>query len=111
MTENNNDKNEAGDEKPERVVGTPSASAEERVVSEPSAENESGHAGPFEPFETQVRSEEQQRRGEKMASAWFVIATLAGIAFIASYFVFPPNAADEAAIANPQIAQYSNVLL
>ncbi|MBE2999079.1 Rieske (2Fe-2S) protein [Nocardiopsis sp. HNM0947] len=112
MTENNNnDNNGAGDEKPERVVGTPSASADERVVSEASAENESEHAGPYEPFETHIRPEEQQRRGEKMASAWFILATLAGIAFLAAYFVFPPNAADEPAIADPQISQYSNMLL
>src|SRR5690625_1556598 len=112
MTENNNnDKNEAGDERPERVVGTPSASAEKRVVSEQPAENESGHAGPFEPSETHLRSEEQMRRGDKMASAWFIIATLAGIAFIASYFVFPPNSSGEPMIADPQIAQYSNMLL
>lgn len=112
MTENNkNDRTKDGDDKPERVVGTPSAAAEERVVSDASTEVRNDHDGPYAASETHQRPEEQQRRGEKLASLWFIIATLAGIGFVASYFVFPPNAAGEPVIANPQIAQYSNMLL
>ncbi|MFD6952169.1 ubiquinol-cytochrome C reductase [Nocardiopsis sp. TSRI0078] len=105
MTENNtNDNNEAGGATPERVVGTPKAG--EGVVSGSSAAPESGHEGPYKASETHARPEEMQRRGEKIASLWFVLAFLGGIGFLASYFVFGPEA-----IAEPQIAQYSNMLL
>ncbi|GAA0995653.1 MULTISPECIES: ubiquinol-cytochrome c reductase iron-sulfur subunit [Nocardiopsidaceae] len=112
MTENdNNDNNEAGAHTPERVVGTPTAAAEERVVTESSAGAPEEHAGPYRASETHARPEEVQRRGEKAASAWFIIAFLGGIGFLVSYFLFPPNAAGEPAIADPQIGQYSNMLL
>ena len=112
MTENNkNDRTEDGSDKPERVVGTPSATTEERVVSDASTEEQNGHDGPYAASETQTHPEEQQRRGEKLASLWFTIATIAGIGFVVSYFLFPPNAAGEPSIANPQIGQYSNMLL
>ncbi|WP_017573852.1 cytochrome bc1 complex Rieske iron-sulfur subunit [Nocardiopsis halotolerans] len=104
MTENNtNDNNEAGE--PERVVGTPKA--DEPVVSDATAAPEAGeHAGPYAASETHARPEETQRRGEKIASVWFVLAFLGGLGFLVSYFLFPPDA-----IGAPQIAQYSNMLL
>lgn len=108
MTENSNDNN-TGDDANERVVGTPTATAD--VVSQPPAEVEGGHNGPYLASETHARPEEQQRRGEKIASLWFILAFLGGIGFIVSYFLFPPNAAGEPAIADPQISQYSNMLL
>ncbi|RKS04540.1 menaquinol-cytochrome c reductase iron-sulfur subunit precursor [Nocardiopsis sp. Huas11] len=99
----NNDNNESADT-PERVVGTPTAAAEEHTVAEPAAER--SHEGPYLASETHQRSEEQQRRGEKLASLWFVIAFLGGVGFLVSYFVF---GADE--IGDPLIGQYSNALL
>ena len=110
MTEKNtNDKNEAGADD-ERVVGTPTDTAE--VVSEKaSARSESEHNGPYLASETHHRPEEQQRRGEKLAALWFIIAFLGGIGFLVSYFLFPPNAAGEPSIADPQIGQYSNMLM
>ncbi|PDP86347.1 ubiquinol-cytochrome C reductase [Glycomyces fuscus] len=105
MTENNtNDNNEAGGTAPERVVGTPKAG--EPVVSGASTAPAGEHAGPYKASETHARPEEVQRRGEKLASLWFVIAFLGGIGFLASYFVFGPSR-----IADPQIGQYSNMLL
>ncbi|WP_116244396.1 ubiquinol-cytochrome c reductase iron-sulfur subunit [Nocardiopsis sp. FIRDI 009] len=110
MTENNNNDNtEAGTGGPERVLGTPSSEAEESVVS--SASTEAEHEGPYPASETHAHPEEVQRRGEKIASLWFVIAFLGGIGFLVSYFLFPPNAEDVPAIADPQIGQYSNMLL
>ena len=110
MTKNNaNDNNEAGDGRPDRVVGTPKA--EEPVVAGvPGAPNDE-HDGPYAASETHVRPEEMQRRGERTASLWFVLAFLGGIGFLVSYFLFPPNAAGEPAIGHPLIAQYSNMLL
>ncbi|MGW5878322.1 cytochrome bc1 complex Rieske iron-sulfur subunit [Nocardiopsis terrae] len=108
MTENNND-NKAGDDANERVVGTPTDNAD--VVSETAPEPQDDHNGPYLASETHKHPEEQQRRGEKIASLWFVIAFLSGIGFLVSYFLFPPNAAGEPAIGDPQIAQYSNMLL
>ncbi|WP_017605945.1 cytochrome bc1 complex Rieske iron-sulfur subunit [Nocardiopsis alkaliphila] len=110
MTEKNtNDKNEAGADD-ERVVGTPTDTTE--VVSEKtSAHSESEHDGPYLASETHHRPEEQQRRGEKLAALWFIIALLGGIGFLVSYFLFPPNAAGEPSIADPQIGQFSNMLL
>ncbi|MFI6577270.1 Rieske 2Fe-2S domain-containing protein [Nocardiopsis sp. NPDC050513] len=110
MTENNNNDNtEAGADGPERVLGTPSSEAGESVVSSASAEAE--HEGPYPAAETHAHSEEVQRRGEKIASLWFVIAFLGGVGFLVSYYLFPPNAEDVPAIADPQIGQYSNMLL
>ncbi|QRN80190.1 MAG: Rieske (2Fe-2S) protein [Nocardiopsis sp. BM-2018] len=109
MTENSNNDNKAGDDAAERVVGTPTDTAD--VVTETAAEAESEHNGPYLASETHHHPEEQQRRGEKIAAVWFIIAMLAGIGFIVSYFLFPPNAAGEPAIADPQISQYSNMLL
>lgn len=108
MTENNNDNN-TGDGAKERVVGTPTVT--EDVVTETSTESQGEHNGPYPASETHKPSEEQQRRGEKLASLWFVIAFLGGVGFIVSYFLFPPNAAGVPAIANPQIGQYANMLL
>lgn len=108
MTENNNnDNNEAGAD--ERVVGTPVDTDD--VVTETSAHSESEHNGPYLASETHKRSEEQQRRGEKVASIWFLVAFLGGIGFLVSYFLFPPNAAGEPAIGDPQIGQYANALM
>ncbi|GHC91910.1 cytochrome bc1 complex Rieske iron-sulfur subunit [Nocardiopsis terrae] len=108
MTENNNDNNTADDAN-ERVVGTPTDTAD--VVSEATPEPRDDHNGPYLASETHKHPEEQQRRGEKIASLWFVIAFLSGIGFLVSYFLFPPNAAGEPAIGDPQISQYSNMLL
>ncbi|HJE60885.1 MAG TPA: Rieske (2Fe-2S) protein [Nocardiopsis listeri] len=108
MTENNNnDNNEAGAD--ERVVGTPADTDD--VVTETSARSESEHNGPYLASETHKHSEEKQRRGEKLASIWFLIAFLGGIGFLVSYFLFPPNAAGEPAIGDPQIGQYANALM
>ncbi|PWV46317.1 ubiquinol-cytochrome c reductase iron-sulfur subunit [Nocardiopsis sp. L17-MgMaSL7] len=107
MTENNNDNN-TGDDAKERVVGTPTDTTD--VVTETSAKAESEHNGPYLASETHQHSEEKQVRGEKLASVWFIIAFLGGVGFIVSYFLFPPTAAGPA-IADPQIGQYSNVLL
>ncbi|WP_159942175.1 MULTISPECIES: ubiquinol-cytochrome c reductase iron-sulfur subunit [unclassified Nocardiopsis] len=105
MTENNtNDNNEAEGPAPERVVGTPKV--EERVVSETPADPYDDHDGPYRAFETHARPEEVQRRGEKIASVWFLLAFLGGIGFLVSYFVF-----NSEEIADPQIAQYSNMAL
>ena len=43
--------------------------------------------------------------------AGFLIAFLGGIGFLVSYFLFPPNAAGEPAIGDPQIGQYANALM
>ncbi|GAB3716165.1 cytochrome bc1 complex Rieske iron-sulfur subunit [Nocardiopsis nanhaiensis] len=111
MTENNgNDNNETGaDDANERVVGTPTDTND--VVTEAPAESQGEHNGPYLVSETHAHSEEKQRRGEKVASFWFILAFLGGVGFIVSYFLFPPNAAGEPAIADPQISQYSNMLL
>ncbi|MBB6119312.1 ubiquinol-cytochrome c reductase iron-sulfur subunit [Nocardiopsis algeriensis] len=103
MTEKNNNTSGAGEDTPERVVGTPTA--EQSVVTEaPAAQDD--HGGPYKASETHVWPEEVQRRGEKVASLWFLLAFLGGIGFLVSYFVFP---VDE--IADPQIGQYSNMAL
>ncbi|WP_017590371.1 cytochrome bc1 complex Rieske iron-sulfur subunit [Nocardiopsis ganjiahuensis] len=107
MTENNNNDN-TGDGANQRVVGTPTDTAD--VVTEVPAGAESEHNGPYLASETHPRGEEQQRRGEKIASLWFILAFLGGIGFIVSYFLFPPTA-EGPAIADPQISQYSNMLL
>ena len=107
MTENNNNDN-TGDDANERVVGTPTDTAD--VVTEVPAESESEHNGPYLASETHQHPEEQQRRGEKIASLWFIIAFLGGVGFIVSYFLFPPTA-EGPAIADPQIGQYANMLL
>lgn len=105
MTKHNtNDNNGAHDSEDERVVGTPRA--EESVVSGDSPTPESEHEGPYKASETHARPEAMQRRGEKLASLWFVLAFLGGIGFLVAYFVFGPSQ-----IADPRIAQYSNMLL
>ena len=101
MTENNT--NSSGDETPERVVGTP---ADEKPVVTGAAVSEEGHAGPYPASETHFNTEEGQRRGEKVASVWFILAFLGGMGFLVSYFVFTPGD-----IADPQLGQYSNALL
>ncbi|MFV2196159.1 Rieske 2Fe-2S domain-containing protein [Nocardiopsis sp. LOL_012] len=105
MTDNSNDKN--GAEGPERVLGTPTESSEERAV----AAADAAHEGPYPASETHAHPEEQQRRGERIAAVWFVLAFLGGVGFLVSYFLFPPNAQGAPAIADPQIGQYSNMLL
>ncbi|MDE3724254.1 Rieske 2Fe-2S domain-containing protein [Nocardiopsis sp. N85] len=102
MTENNIDN--TGDDTPKRVVGTPAA--EEPVVSVEAEQARDDHNGPYPASETHFNSEEVQRRGEKVASAWFIIAFLGGIGFLVSYFLFTPGQ-----IADPQYGQYSNMLL
>lgn len=109
MTENNrNQSSEPGAEGPERVVGTPAGSS--RVIA-PEAEEHAGHEGPYSAAETHSRPEEYQRKGERTASVWFTIAFFAGVGFLVSYFLFPPNAEGEPAIAVPLIGQWSNMLL
>ncbi|ASU83313.1 ubiquinol-cytochrome C reductase [Nocardiopsis gilva YIM 90087] len=109
MTDNNtNSENEAGAD--DRVIGTPSDASSDSIVAGP-ADPHREHAGPYPAEETHKHSEEEQRRGEKVASLWFVIAFLAGIGFLVAYFAWPPNAAGEPAIADPQIGQYSNMAL
>ncbi|KOX23402.1 ubiquinol-cytochrome c reductase iron-sulfur subunit [Nocardiopsis sp. NRRL B-16309] len=102
MTDKTNNDNNEPDETPERVVGTPAA--EEHTVAE--AEAERSHEGPYKASETHQRPEEQQRRGEKIASLWFILAFLGGIGFLVSYFVYGPEE-----IADPRISQFSNALL
>ncbi|QUX30779.1 Rieske (2Fe-2S) protein [Nocardiopsis akebiae] len=104
MTENNSNDSSGGGATPERVVGTPKAG--DPVVSGASTTSEGVHEGPYKASETHARPEEMQRRGEKLASVWFVIAFLGGIGFLVAYFLFGPSR-----IADPQIAQYSNMLL
>ncbi|MFC9090298.1 cytochrome bc1 complex Rieske iron-sulfur subunit [Nocardiopsis dassonvillei] len=132
MTENNSNDSSGGEATPERVVGTPKTNGThservsatpttggtepERVVGTPKTANPlvsdataapaDEHAGPYKASETHTRSEETQRRGEKVASVWFVIAFLGGIGFLVAYFLFRSSE-----IADPQIAQYSNMLL
>ncbi|MDA2814166.1 Rieske 2Fe-2S domain-containing protein [Nocardiopsis sp. RSe5-2] len=105
----NND-NGASDGSADRVIGTPSPAEGTAIVAgsdDPGAE----HPGAYPPEETHAHSEEQQRRAEKTASMWFLIAFLAGIGFFVAYFAFPPNGEGEPAIADPQIGQYSNMAL
>ncbi|MFW5417265.1 Rieske 2Fe-2S domain-containing protein [Nocardiopsis sp. CNT-189] len=111
MTDNNDTNASGASGGPDdRVIGTPASAEGETIVSgaeEPRRE----HAGPYPAEETHKHSEEEQRRAEKTAAVWFLIAFLAGIGFFVAYFAWGPNAEGEQAIADPQIAQYSNMAL
>ncbi|GAB3205579.1 Rieske 2Fe-2S domain-containing protein [Marinactinospora thermotolerans] len=111
MTDNNtNHDSGAGAEGPDRVIGTPSPAGESLAGATATA-HERRHEGPYPAVETHPRPEEMQRKGEKLAALWFLVAFLAGIGFFVSYFSFPPNAEGEPAIADPQTAQYANMLM
>ncbi|MDA8368503.1 MAG: Rieske 2Fe-2S domain-containing protein [Nocardiopsaceae bacterium] len=106
MTDNTTDHNKGeGAEGPDRVIGTPSSAEGDRLVAS-SADPHSEHEGPFPAEETHARPEEMQRKGEKVAAAWFTLAFLGGIIFFVGYFAFSSTE-----IAEPRIAQYSNVTL
>ncbi|WP_372491876.1 hypothetical protein [Nocardiopsis dassonvillei] len=79
-----------GGTEPERVVGTPKAGSP--LVSDASGAAADEHTGPYKASETHARSEEMQRRGEKLASLWFVIAFLGGIGFLVAYFLYSSSA-------------------
>lgn len=96
----------------ERVIGTPTAGGG-TLGDTPQETTSSGHEGPYSPEETHLRTEEEQRKGERIAALWFGIATVAGIGFIVSYFLFPPgpDAAAGEGISNPAIGQLANVAM
>ena len=87
MTDNTNH-NDA-DKSRERVIGTPTSEGATLATAEDAPHRR--HEGPYPAEETHVRPEEVQRRGERMASLWFLVAFLAGIGFFVSYFMFPAN--------------------
>ncbi|QBI53785.1 cytochrome bc1 complex Rieske iron-sulfur subunit [Streptomonospora litoralis] len=106
--ENRNHDTEPGAGGPERVIGTPRG--EDRVVTGAAPEHED-HEGPYSAAETHGRPEEIQRKGERTAAMWFTIAFVGGVGFLVSYFLFPPNAEGEPAIANPLVGQWANMLM
>ncbi|MFD0773883.1 Rieske 2Fe-2S domain-containing protein [Streptomonospora algeriensis] len=110
MTENNrNHDTDPGAEGSERIIGTPT-SAENRVVSGTS-EGQGGYEGAYSSEETHPHPEEVQRKGERTASVWFMLAFLGGVGFLVSYFLFPPGADGDPSIANPLIGQWANMLM
>ncbi|QVQ53238.1 Rieske 2Fe-2S domain-containing protein [Spiractinospora alimapuensis] len=108
MTDNPHNSSESDGAK--RVIGTPVDSDEVVTSTESSAEDDR-HEGPYPASETHGHSEERQRTGERMAAAWFVVAFLAGVGFIVSYFLFPPGPDDTPVIADPGVEQLSNLML
>ncbi|GAA1747716.1 MULTISPECIES: ubiquinol-cytochrome c reductase iron-sulfur subunit [Streptomonospora] len=111
MTENNrNHDTDPGAEGPDRVIGTPTSAEEDRVVSGRTGE-EADHEGAYSAAETHSRPEEVQRKGERTASMWFTLAFLGGVGFLVSYFLFPPDAEGDPAIANPLVGQWANMLM
>ncbi|TDQ52498.1 cytochrome bc1 complex Rieske iron-sulfur subunit [Actinorugispora endophytica] len=110
MTDNTNhhDAASGADEPRERVIGTPSAADGAATAT---GDPHRRHEGPYPAEETHTRSEETQRKGERIAALWFLIAFLAGVGFFVSYFSFPPNADGDPSVADPGIAQLANVLL
>ncbi|GAB3495789.1 cytochrome bc1 complex Rieske iron-sulfur subunit [Nocardiopsis coralliicola] len=108
MTDNNDTNDSGAGAGPDRVIGTPASGQGDTVVTGGGADPR-GHSGPYPAEETHTHSEEDQRRAEKAAAVWFVIAFLAGVAFFVAYFVWKPGA--DGGIGNPQIAQYSNMAL
>jgi ubiquinol-cytochrome c reductase iron-sulfur subunit len=107
MTDNTN-RNDA-DKSRERVIGTPTSEGATLATAEDAPHRR--HEGPYPAEETHVRPEEVQRRGERMASLWFLVAFLAGIGFFVSYFMFPANSDGTPSIADPETAQWANMLL
>jgi ubiquinol-cytochrome c reductase iron-sulfur subunit len=107
MTDNTNH-NDA-DKSRERVIGTPTSEGATLATAEDAPHRR--HEGPYPAEETHVRPEEVQRRGERMASLWFLVAFLAGIGFFVSYFMFPANSDGTPSIADPETAQWANMLL
>jgi ubiquinol-cytochrome c reductase iron-sulfur subunit len=73
-----------------RVIGTPSP-AEARTVLAPPVPGTPG--GPPQPRRRELPAEPDDpttaKRGERIVAAWFLIATLAGLGFIAAYLIFP----------------------
>lgn len=106
MTDNtSNHDNEAGGDDRDRVIGTPSPAESDAIVAG-TQEQEGGHDGPYPAVETHRRSEEEQRRGEKVAALWFILAFFAGVGFVIAFFVYGPEE-----ISTPQMGQYSTVAL
>ncbi|GAA3736309.1 cytochrome bc1 complex Rieske iron-sulfur subunit [Salinactinospora qingdaonensis] len=110
MTDNtSNHDNTAGDGARERILGTPSGT--EGALTEVGPGDHRGHSGPYPAAETHTHTEEEQRKGERVAALWFTLAFLAGIGFLVSYFLFPPGPDGEPAIAAPAIGKLSNLAL
>ncbi|MBB4930820.1 ubiquinol-cytochrome c reductase iron-sulfur subunit [Lipingzhangella halophila] len=107
MTDNtsNHHNNEAGAGDRDRVIGTPSPSGSDAIVAG-TTEQQRGHDGPYPAEETHGHSEEEQRRGEKVAAVWFTIAFLTGMGFVVAFFLFPPDS-----ISDPRMGQYSTMAL
>ncbi|GAA4890236.1 ubiquinol-cytochrome c reductase iron-sulfur subunit [Streptomonospora salina] len=109
MTENNrNHDTDPGAEGSDRVIGTPTSDS--RVVSG-SAEEQGDYEGAYSAAEAHPRPEEVQRKGERTAAVWFTLAFLGGVGFLVSYFLFPPDAEGDPAIADPLLGQWSNMLM
>ncbi|MDS1268689.1 Rieske 2Fe-2S domain-containing protein [Lipingzhangella sp. LS1_29] len=106
--------NEASGTGGERVIGTPTGGTAGPTGMTADAPQEStpssAHEGPYPPEETHLRTEEEQRRGERIAALWFVIAFLAGVGFIVSYFLFPPGP-DGPAVGDPSTGQIANIAM
>ncbi|MEY9213090.1 Rieske (2Fe-2S) protein [Thermobifida halotolerans] len=112
MTDNTNhhDAGSGADKPRERVIGTPSLS-EGATLATATGDPHRRHEGPYLAEETHVRSEEMQRKGERMASLWFLVAFLAGIGFFVSYFSFAPLGEGQPSISDPGTTQVSNMLI
>ncbi|MFC7330382.1 ubiquinol-cytochrome c reductase iron-sulfur subunit [Marinactinospora rubrisoli] len=112
MTDNNNLNGAgAGAEGRDRVIGTPTGDGDTLVsAATESASTHPRHIGPYPAEETHPRTEEQQRRGEKGAALWFLIAFVSGVGFLVSYFLFAPSDG-EPVIASPGTGQLANMVM
>jgi ubiquinol-cytochrome c reductase iron-sulfur subunit len=105
MTDTNPNNDNEGTDGSGRVIGTPPSAGGDRLVAAPADPHEE-HEGAYPAAETHGRPEEMQRRGERLASLWFVVAFVAGVLFFVAYFWW-----NSAEIADPRIGQYSNMAL
>ncbi|GAA3734519.1 ubiquinol-cytochrome c reductase iron-sulfur subunit [Spinactinospora alkalitolerans] len=111
MTDNtNHHDNEAGPEARDRVIGTPSA-ADGEGPADTGTEPHRRHEGPYSAEETHTRTEEMQRKGEKGAALWFLLAFFSGIGFLVSYFLFSPEPDAARSITDPGTAQIANMAM
>ncbi|MFG1875900.1 Rieske 2Fe-2S domain-containing protein [Sphaerisporangium sp. NPDC049003] len=95
MTENRNDIDQPDDRVPRRVIGTPPPRGEESVLGAPPKDD-----GPIVFEGVKFPDPAAARRGERVAALLFVVAFLAGVAFVVSYVVFQVGTIDRTQVSN-----------
>ncbi|MBG0816265.1 ubiquinol-cytochrome c reductase iron-sulfur subunit [Planomonospora sp. ID82291] len=106
MTDNNHDIEQPVERVPKRVIGTPSHAA--TGTSLLGAEERAGSA---EVPGVNLQDEATAKKGERIAAFCFLLAFLAGIAFIVSYVAFQVGDLDSAATSNLALGSSLTVAL